>query len=217
MFGALFTSVIRIVLVLLFAGSIFINITMFTWQAGAEALSGAFSALSKTPAVVTGLSRANSTLLASNQTLTTRIGKIKAVSNKVTKRVIRRTVLRVERLISSTIVKSIPYVGIAVIVALTAIELRDDCNTMRDIKELNAEMDTDITIDEGAVCGLTVPTVGEVVTKIKASPAAAYAAVDGWDLDVPSWSAAKAGVGTAWTGSKAGAKKLFKSLFGSKK
>lgn len=168
-------SIYRIALVLFIVGSIAINITMFTWQAGALALSGAYSALVGTPAVITGLAN---------------------TSKNVSKRIVKRILWRSGRNIAGIWAEAIPFVGITAIVGLAALDLKDSCDTMRDMKVLNAQFDPDdITVDESTVCGMKVPTVSKVMAKVKSSSEDTeddYNKLDDdWNLNLPSWEDAK--------------------------
>lgn len=46
--------------------------------------------------------------------------------------------------------------GVAVITTLTASDLYDDCQTLKDLNELNANFEHDKT-DENTVCGIKFP------------------------------------------------------------
>ena len=242
----------RIALVLFLFTSLAINITMFAWQAGAQALSGAYSALSRTPAVITGFKQANDKLITSSKHLTTKVAgltqenskllasskhlttkvagltqensKLLASSKNLTKKVagltqenskllasnkrfkkkidtnkrkvkqlskkiVKRTWWRTGRNIAGVVPEAIPVVGIFAIVSLTALDIKDACDTMRDMKELNAQFGPDENaIDERDVCGVNVPSVSEVMAKVKSSPEDDYNKLnDDWNLNLPSW------------------------------
>lgn len=72
--------------------------------------------------------------------------------------------------------EALPVVGIGVIVAATAYELNMSCENMRDLYELQIELDPSQAnpADRDMVCGLQVPTRGELWQSIKASPDAAW-------------------------------------------
>ena len=63
----LFKSVWRAVFTLLFIGSLFVNVTMFAWSAGAVALSTAFNAVTGITTVVTDLAGSKVKLAASQK------------------------------------------------------------------------------------------------------------------------------------------------------
>lgn len=72
--------------------------------------------------------------------------------------------------------EALPVVGIGVIVAATAYELNMSCENMRDLYELQIELDPSLAnpADRDMVCGLQVPTRDELWQSIKASPGAAW-------------------------------------------
>ena len=200
----------RIALVLFLFTSLAINITMFAWQAGAQALSGAYSALSRTPAVITGFKQANdklitsskhlttkvagltqenSKLLASNKRLTTKIDTNKHTVKQLSKKIVNRTLWRTGRNIAGVVPEAIPVVGIFAIVSLTALDIKDACDTMRDMKVLNAQFDPDESeVNENDVCGVNVPSVSEVKAKVKSLTEDDYNKLnDDWNFNLPSW------------------------------
>lgn len=72
--------------------------------------------------------------------------------------------------------EALPVVGIGVIVAATAYELNMSCENMRDLYELQIELDPSQAnpADRDMVCGLQVPTRDELWQSIKASPGSAW-------------------------------------------
>lgn len=72
--------------------------------------------------------------------------------------------------------EALPVVGIGVIVAATAYELNMSCENMRDLYELQIELDPSQAnpVDRDTICGLQVPTRDELWQSIKASPGAAW-------------------------------------------
>ncbi len=95
---------------------------------------------------------------------------------KTTGSVKRRTAKVAATNLSSAAGQSIPFLGIAVIVAATGYELHSACATMRDMDALEtalngkdkADPDTDV------VCGMTVPTKEELWASVKNSPSGAW-------------------------------------------
>ena len=142
----LFNSVWRAIFTLLFIGSLFVNVTMFAWSAGAVALSSAFKA-------VTGI--------------TTVIDNHKRQVTRVSKRIATRTSRSVARSVVSIPAEAIPYFGVATIITITGLEINDACATMKDIKELNGLLDTAEDIDTGTVCGLKVPDLDIIMDQLK--------------------------------------------------
>jgi predicted RNase H-like nuclease (RuvC/YqgF family) len=93
-----------------------------------------------------------------------------------TERVSRRTALGTSRNVAATFGESVPMVGIAVVVGATAWEIKDACDTMKDLHELEVALDptraNDASVKE--VCGMAVPTKEELWEKVKSSPGEAW-------------------------------------------
>jgi hypothetical protein len=106
-------------------------------------------------------------------------GRKKLVSEAVeqtTQRVTKRTAAGATRNVAATFGEAVPVIGVGVVVAATAWELKDACDTMKDLHELevalNPEKANDASVQE--VCGLRVPSKEEIWAKVKASPGAAW-------------------------------------------
>ena len=86
--------------------------------------------------------------------------KLSAVRSQVVKnistRVGRRAVANAAKNAASYAAEIVPFVGVAVITALTVSDLYDDCQTLKDLNELNVSFDHDKT-DENTVCGIKFP------------------------------------------------------------
>lgn len=77
---------------------------------------------------------------------------VSAISSRIGK----RAAINAAKNLSSFALEVIPAVGVAAIVALTASDLYDDCQTMKDVNELNVEFELQ-SEDADKVCGLRVP------------------------------------------------------------
>jgi hypothetical protein len=106
-------------------------------------------------------------------------GRKKLVSEAVeetTQRVTKRTAAGATRNVAATFGEAVPVIGVGVVVAATAWELKDACDTMKDLHELEVALDpakaNDASVQE--VCGLRVPSKEELWVKVKASPGAAW-------------------------------------------
>lgn len=80
------------------------------------------------------------------------------------------------REIGSMAGESLPWIGTAVIVGVTAMEIRDLCETIRDMNALKRAFNPDLEpgSDEKTVCSMAVPSRDEVWAAAKASPALAW-------------------------------------------
>ena len=108
----------------------------------------------------------------------------KAVS-RITKNITRRTILGVGRNITAAYAEAIPGPGVAVIVGVTAWELYDACQTMKDMDEINKSMGIDDTVEKDKVCGKKLPSIKEIVKAIKSSPGKVLASVRKFGVDIP--------------------------------
>lgn len=87
--------------------------------------------------------------------------------------------------------EALPIVGIAVIAAATAWELKDTCDLLNDMRELDAAFnDNPISPDE--VCGMHVPSGTEVWDSVTASPGKVWEASkdrfsDIKEIELPIW------------------------------
>ena len=95
---------------------------------------------------------------------------VRRISARVSKRVARGAV----RNVGAVAGESLPYVGAAVVLGVTAVELKEACDTMRDMRALEAavapEEDDGSEAAAGMVCGLGVPTGDEIKARIRAAP-----------------------------------------------
>lgn len=167
-----------LVLVLVLLCSLAINIATVTVQSVALGVSGLVGAVAGTSAV-----------LPQFRTVTIK-GQKRLISEAVketTGRVARRTTAGASRNVASTFGEAIPVVGIAVVVGATALELKDACDTMTDLHELELAIDPSKANAEevSEVCGLKVPTKEEIWTKVKASPGEAWAKAKAAMPDLP--------------------------------
>lgn len=86
--------------------------------------------------------------------------KISAVRSQVVKnistRVARRAIANAGKNVASYAAEVVPVVGVAAIMGITISDLYDDCQTLKDINELNVAFEHDAT-DDNVVCGIKFP------------------------------------------------------------
>ena len=84
-------------------------------------------------------------------------------------RIARRTMTAATRNATSVFAEAIPYLGIAAMLAVTAYDLKDSCDTIKDLHALDVAIDPtkEFGPEENAICGLSVPTVDEVWQQVK--------------------------------------------------
>lgn len=80
------------------------------------------------------------------------------------------------RSVGSVFGEAVPYFGTAVIIGVTALEVKDLCDTLKDMDALRQVFNPDLAPSEGSttVCTLEVPTREELWASVKASPRAAW-------------------------------------------
>ena len=113
--------------------------------------------------------------------------KTSAAVRNTTRRVAHRVAKATARSTSSIAAESIPYLGIGVIVGVTALELHDACETMKDLHALDVAFNPEAANDANEVCGQAVPTKGEIIDSVMESPSKAWNAATETVADLPSW------------------------------
>jgi hypothetical protein len=88
-------------------------------------------------------------------------------------RVVGRTVISASRSLSSVAGQAIPYAGVTIILGLTAREIDDACDTLKDINRMNSAIG-DQPFDPSIVCGMQVPASADVLTQVTNNWGAAY-------------------------------------------
>ena len=193
----------RILVFLLFLGFF---VASHTITALAAITSTAISALAGTTSTVMGRSKTKALDLTTQNTRlradldiekrrasslvadNARLRKVDAVTfrgrsttvKQATREVLDRTMTRTTRStltnVSSIPGESIPFYGIAIVLAATTYELKTACDNMTDLYDLQVALDPDSarSDDRSAVCALQIPTKQEVWSSIKQSPQTAW-------------------------------------------
>ncbi|WP_407333802.1 hypothetical protein [Enterovibrio sp. 27052020O] len=85
--------------------------------------------------------------------------KAKTISKRISRRVVRNITLNT----SSVVGQSIPYLGVAAILSVTAADIYDGCQTVKDTNELLQLFDEVPDVEkEDEICGVTLPTIEEI-------------------------------------------------------
>jgi hypothetical protein len=115
------------------------------------------------------------------------------------------------RSVSTSFGQSIPVAGAAVVVGVTALELRDACETMKDLAALETKVvgglkaDPELAVpaaaeaanakpavaslaDPTTVCGRSVPSTKKIWARIRAQPAEIWSEMRDWNIALPDWS-----------------------------
>ncbi len=90
----------------------------------------------------------------------------RAKTSVVSKRIAKRLAANAARNFSSVLGEAIPYLGTALIVTVTAADIKDACDTMVDINELAGSMGAETnSSDENEVCGIKIPNVDDYILR----------------------------------------------------
>jgi hypothetical protein len=87
-------------------------------------------------------------------------------TKSMTRQLKARTVKTASRNVSSAVAEAVPYIGIPVMLAVTAADLYDACQTMKEIDALHRSIGLDIE-ETKDVCGMTVPSLKHVFGHVK--------------------------------------------------
>ena len=90
----------------------------------------------------------------------------------------KRSARSAARNVASMPGEAIPWIGTAVIVGVTSLEIRDLCLTMKDMTELQRAFDPSFSKNDAdlEVCAVSVPPKEEIMAAVKASPSKAWEA-----------------------------------------
>ena len=172
------SKVRTVFLVLFLLGSLALNVATVTVQSVALGVSAVVSAVAGASAVLpefrTVKYRGQSKRL------------VEAVED-TSKRIAKRTVAAASWNAGSVVAEAIPVAGVAVVLGVTAWDLKDSCDTMADLYVLEQATvnSSDLEEDARRVCGLEVPSKEEVWASIKASPGKAWNAAGSYIPDLP--------------------------------
>lgn len=171
-------NVKNLVLILALVASLILNVATVTVQSVAVGVSAVIGAVAGASAVLPELR------------MVVHKGQKKLLSEAVkttTKRIARRTAIDATRNVTSTFGEAVPAVGVAVIVGVSAWELKDACDTMSDLHDLDVAIDPSLANDPSVseVCGLRVPTKEEIWAKVSSSPEEAWNGAKALMPDLP--------------------------------
>ena len=103
--------------------------------------------------------------------------------------IIKRVALASGRTVAAVPAQAIPFLGISAVVGISGWELKNYCDTAKEMSELNLIFNPSIE-DAGVnkTCGLEIPSKVEVWDKIKNSPSAAWDNARNYSPDMPEFS-----------------------------
>ena len=149
--------------ILIFVLSLFLNVAMLASETVFAMASSAFTALTDMPTAASKIHPKN--------TKVNFKGKKVTVANAVgstTKGIKRRAVKTAAKSVSAMAFEATPLIGAAAIVGVTTWELKDLCETAKDMDALNRALNPDETTNDGqtSVCSIVVPTREELQEKV---------------------------------------------------
>jgi len=121
-------------------------------------------------------------------------------------RITARTTLGAKRNVAAMFGESIPFIGVGVAVAVTGYELTDNCNNLKDLRELELSINASLAYpaDVQEVCGMQVPSKAEVWEAVYNSPAAALETTRKYMPNPEEWHLPEIPVGDWWERIKKG-------------
>lgn len=97
-----------------------------------------------------------------------------SAAKSISARLATRSAANATRNLSSVPAETIPVVGTAIVLGVTFWDLKDACETLKDLNELNRAFDHQ-PVNHTEVCGMKVPTQSEALAKVKDNWRAVYA------------------------------------------
>lgn len=102
-------------------------------------------------------------------------GRTKAAAKKLSRDVAIRATRGVARHVGGAAGESIPVVGTAVVAAMLALDVKDACDLMKEVNEMNRSVGVDVE-DEQQACGVKVPDQKQLAAEVGKNWQAAYQA-----------------------------------------
>ena len=112
------------------------------------------------------LKRKVSTLGVRNKAFIKKERKIAALVSKVTKKIKTRTVAVATANVASMPFEVAPFIGAAAVIASTTYEIKEACNTINDMRELDVAFNLEHDIEDNNVCGMEVPTKAKIMESV---------------------------------------------------
>ena len=98
-----------------------------------------------------------------HQAANAKLKKFKTRTKSITKRVSKRAARNATANLGGAFTEALPGIGIAVIVGLTAMDIKDACSDMKDMQELNSMLSIEENPQEiKRICGMKAPSKEEV-------------------------------------------------------
>ena len=150
-------------IILFFIGSLFLNAAMFISETIYSMASSVFTELTGMPTAASKIHPKNTKVNFKGKKVT-----VAQAVGSTTSGVKRRAAKTAAKSVSAMAFEATPFIGAAAIVSVTAWELKDLCETAKDMEALNQALNPDeaTDVDQTSVCSITVPTREELQEKV---------------------------------------------------
>lgn len=121
------------------------------------------------------LSKQNKSLKKQSANLQKKIDKRSIALKKFSQRTATRSAVAATRNLTAISGEAIPILGTAVIASVTAWNIHDSCQMMKELDELNDEFELQLQLDEKqTICGIEVPTKEQILADMQENWLMAY-------------------------------------------
>jgi hypothetical protein len=153
----------KLFIILLFIGSLFLNAAMFISETIYSMASSVFTVLTGMPTAASKIHPKNTKVNFKGKKVT-----VAQAVGSTTKGIKRRAVKTAAKSVSAMAFEATPLIGAAAIVGVTTWELKDLCETAKDMDALNRALNPDeaTDVDQTSVCSIVVPTREELQEKV---------------------------------------------------
>ena len=132
------------------------------------------------------LEKANKELAAGNARLKQSLSSSQAAARRFSGQLARRTYRNASRHVAGMPAVAIPYVGAGVTAAMTALDIREGCDALRELNEMNRAMQIEAE-NEAPVCAMQTGSREEIINKVLANWRTAYAVAVAWTNQHEIW------------------------------
>lgn len=132
------------------------------------------------------LEKANKELAAGGARLKQSLASAQSAARKFSGQLARRTYRNVSRHVAGMPAVAIPYVGAGVTAAMTALDIREGCEALRELNEMNRVMQIEPE-PEAPVCAMQAGSREEIINKVLANWRTAYAVAAAWTNQQEIW------------------------------
>ena len=153
----------KLFIILIFIGSLFLNAAMFISETIYSMASSVFTELTGMPTAASKIHPKNTKVNFKGKKVT-----VAQAVGSTTSGVKRRAAKTAAKSVSAMAFEATPFIGTAAIVSVTAWELKDLCETAKDMDALNRALNPDeaTDVDQTSICSITVPTREELQEKV---------------------------------------------------